>query len=171
MVYHTIGKEEMGKGPIILCLDQSGSMSKLDNQSKGFTLALMSIARKQRRDFALIPFSTQAKKYIYKKGKISPHDMVEMATNFLGGGTMFDRPLQYALEVIDDSRFKKADIVFVTDENANLNNDYIKRFNEKKKEKEFNVMGVVLGCENTYTVDKFADKVVRASSFMDEKTL
>lgn len=171
MVYDQKGKEELGKGPIILCLDQSGSMSSLDNQSKGFALALMSIARKQKRDFAMIPFSRQAKKYVYKKGKITPFDMVEMATNFLGGGTMFDRPLEYALGVIEDSRFRKADIIFVTDGEADLRKEFVENFNKKKQEKAFGVLSVVLGCENTSTVRQFSDTVVRASNLMDENAL
>ena len=70
MQYEQKGKEVLGKGPIILCLDQSGSMQTLDTQSKGFTLALMSIARKQRRDFCLILFSSSHANFnILKKEK------------------------------------------------------------------------------------------------------
>ena len=61
MKYEKKGQEVLGKGPIVLCLDQSGSMRNLDTQSKGFTLALMSIARRQRRDFCLILFSNRTK--------------------------------------------------------------------------------------------------------------
>nr|WP_246021036.1 hypothetical protein [Paenibacillus lentus] len=69
--YDTKGPEQLGKGPIILCLDQSGSMRGRDTISKGFALALMSIARKQRRDFAWIPFSSHAADpLIYERGKI-----------------------------------------------------------------------------------------------------
>ncbi|WP_443258258.1 vWA domain-containing protein [Virgibacillus sp. L01] len=57
MVYDKKGKETLGKGPIILCLDESGSMRDLESQSKGFALALISYAKKQKRDFALISFS------------------------------------------------------------------------------------------------------------------
>src|SRR5699024_4869333 len=47
--HDTKGKQALGKGPVVLCLDQSGSMKDLDNQAKGFALALMSIAKKQKR--------------------------------------------------------------------------------------------------------------------------
>lgn len=171
MMYAQQGKEALGKGPIVLCLDQSGSMSNLDSQSKGFALALMSIARKQKRDFALIPFSSRAKKYIYKRGKITPFDMVEMATNFLGGGTEFKYALSLALETIESSRFKHADIVFVTDGEDDLSDKFIEDFNKRKKEKKFNVLSVVLGGERTNTVERFSDKTISASNFMDEATL
>lgn len=67
MQYEQKGHEVLGKGPIVLCLDQSGSMHKLDTQSKGFTLALMSIARKQRRNFCLILFSTRTQIFKYER--------------------------------------------------------------------------------------------------------
>ena len=98
MQYEQKGHEVLGKGPIILCLDQSGSMYKLDTQSKGFTLALMSIARKQRRDFCLILFSTRTQIYKYEKGKIKGSDMVNLARTFLGGGTNFALPLDRSNE-------------------------------------------------------------------------
>lgn len=68
--YEQKGKEALGKGPIILCLDQFGSMSGLDTQFKGFALAQMSVAL-TKRDFALILFSNQARTIEYPKGKIS----------------------------------------------------------------------------------------------------
>ena len=93
MMYEQKGQEVLGKGPIILCLDQSGSMRNLDTQSKGFTLALMSIARRQRRDFCLILFSTRIQVFKYEKGKIKSSDMVKLAQTFLSGGTDFPRLL------------------------------------------------------------------------------
>ncbi|MCF6095077.1 VWA domain-containing protein [Microaerobacter geothermalis] len=165
--YSPEGKETLGKGPIILCLDQSGSMNRLDEQSKGFALALMMIARKQKRDFALILFSTVTKTLIYEKGKIKTDDLVELATTFLGGGTHFDKPLLEAVKIIEKSRFKKADIIFVTDGEANLYSKFIENFQHKKKEKQFQVLSIVLGDEKTDTVKLFSDEVVKASSFTD----
>ena len=72
----------------------------------------MSIARKQRRDFAWIPFSSNAAApLIYERGKITVQDMIQLATIFLGGGTSFEPPLRVASQVIQQSRFNQADIV------------------------------------------------------------
>ncbi|MBO1912029.1 VWA domain-containing protein, partial [Microvirga sp. 3-52] len=115
MQYEQNGREVLGKGPIVLCLDQSGSMYNFDTQSKGFTLALMSIASKQRRDFFLVVFSTRTQIFKYIKGKTKTSDIFSLAQTFLGGGTDFTLPLQEAVRVINESRFKQADVVFVTD--------------------------------------------------------
>ncbi|GGK22448.1 VWA domain-containing protein [Caldalkalibacillus thermarum] len=167
MLYDPNGKETLGKGPIVLCLDQSGSMEHLDTQAKGFALALMSIARKQRRDFALILFSTSAITIKFAKGKIAPNDMVELATTFLNGGTNFYAPLKQALDVIEESQFKKADLIFVTDGQASLPHAFVETFNELKNERQFNVLSVLLGHRDMYTVKLFSDEIVTAESFLD----
>ncbi|MFJ8066335.1 VWA domain-containing protein [Psychrobacillus sp. NPDC096426] len=167
MQYEQKGQEVLGKGPIILCLDQSGSMQTLDAQSKGFTLALMSIARKQRRNFCLILFSTSTQILTFEKGKIKSSDMINLAQTFLGGGTNFALPLDRALNVINGSRFKHADIVFVTDGEDRVTASFLEVFNRKKKEKNFKVLSLVLGC-SIDTVEQFADKVIKIKDFDEE---
>ncbi|WP_165767922.1 VWA domain-containing protein [Virgibacillus indicus] len=161
------GKETLGKGPIILCLDQSGSMNKLDTQSKGFALALMSIAKRQKRDFALIPFSSRAHKYVYEKGKIDAKAMVALCERFIGGGTNFQAPLEKAVEIVSESSFKRADIVFVTDGEASITKNFINDFEKQKQRTEFNVLSLIIGyrCD---TVKAFSEKVVQIQDFNDE---
>jgi uncharacterized protein with von Willebrand factor type A (vWA) domain len=167
--YDSKGKEQLGKGPIVLCLDQSGSMTNQDTIAKGFALALMSIARRQSRDFALILFSDRARKpLVFPRGKIGVDDMIRLATTFLDGGTDFASPLKKASEVIQSSRFRKADVVFVTDGEDRLTEDFVKHWNELKASKDFRVLSLLIGTENDETVKKFSDRVVKASSLSDE---
>ncbi|MFC2947635.1 vWA domain-containing protein [Virgibacillus sediminis] len=165
--HDTKGKDTLGQGPIILCLDQSGSMKNLDTQSKGFALALMSIAKKQHRDFAFIPFSGSAYKYIFKRGRIKGNDMVEVCENFLGGGTNFEAPLRKGTEVIQSSSFKKADIVFVTDGEAPISKEFLRYLDEQKEEKGFHVLTLLLG-SSSKSVQAFSDKMVQVRDFTDE---
>jgi len=167
MQYEQKGQEVLGKGPIVLCLDQSGSMQNLDNQAKGFTLALISIAKKQSRDFCLILFSTSTQMMKFEKGKIKSSDIINFARTFLGGGTNFALPLERALDVINESRFKKADIVFVTDGEDCVNSSFLETFNKKKVEKDFSVLTLVLG-NGVSTIEPFSDKVIKIKSFEDE---
>lgn len=167
MQFEQRGLEVLKKGPIVLCLDQSDSMSSLDTQSKGFTLALMSIARKQRRDLCLVLFSSRVQTHKYIKGKIRVPEITRLARTFLGGGTNFSLALEEALHVISESRFKQADVVFVTDGEDCLTNSFLKSFNEKKREKAFNVLSLVIGC-NRNTVEQFTDRVIEITEFDDE---
>ena len=169
MMYEQKGRENLGKGPIILCLDQSSSMRNLDTQSKGFTLALMSIARRQRRDFCLILFSTRTRVIKYEKGKIQHSDMVNLAQTFLSGGTDFTLALGESLSIINESRFKQADVVFVTDGEDKLTESFLEGFNKKKKEKGFNVLSFIIGSSEN-TVEQFSDKIVKINDFEDERS-
>lgn len=167
--YDLKGQEHLGKGPIVLCLDQSGSMDRQDTRSKGFALAMMSIARKQRRDFALIPFSGSADKpLIYERGKISVQDMVQLAERFRGGGTNFEAPLKQAAKVVEQNRFNKADVVFFTDGEASVSEHFLSMWQEIKVKREFRVLSILLGGNNGRVLSSFSDRVVSASSFEDE---
>lgn len=173
MQYATQGKEQLGKGPIICCLDQSGSMSHIDEQSKGFVLALMSIAKRQKRDFCYIPFSTCVEIHRYLKGKITPSEMVQIAESFLSGGTDFQLPLEKAIKVINESHFKQSDIVFVTDGVSDISHSFLKKFNKTKEEKEFSVLSLVIKDDDNYTnenVEKFSDQVLTIEDFKDNSS-
>ncbi|CAI8946825.1 VWA domain-containing protein [Brevibacillus sp. IT-7CA2] len=171
MQYDTRGRQRAGKGPIILCLDQSGSMRTLDEQSKGFALALMMIARKQKRDFALINFSNHAESFEYPKGKITPQDLITLATRFMNGGTNFNRALIESVRILEKSKFKKADICFITDGEDDVSPDYLAHFTEIKKQKDFQVLSVVLGNGNDESLRQFSDQVVSASSILEESVM
>jgi uncharacterized protein with von Willebrand factor type A (vWA) domain len=166
--YYTHGKEQLGKGPIILCLDQSGSMSDQDTIAKGFALALMSIARRQRRDFGLILFSNKAlTPQIYRKGRITINDMVQLAAQFLDGGTNFERPLNNAATVIVQSKFNRADVIFLTDGESTVSDSFVENWNALKLKKDFRVLTLLLGTAKEYTVKQFSDRVVKAKNLLD----
>lgn len=160
-------RENLGKGPIIFCLDQSGSMKLLDNQSKGFILALLSIAKKQRRDLCVLLFSTTIQKEVFTKGKITSNELARLARTFLGGGTDFTLSLQSALEVIEDSTFKHADVIFVSDGEDEVSESFLIEFNDKKKQKEFNVLTLAIG-KDTAVAESFSDRVLHITDFDDE---
>ncbi|MED4852181.1 VWA domain-containing protein [Caldifermentibacillus hisashii] len=166
--YGNTGKEKLGKGAIILCLDQSGSMENIDNQAKGFTLALMSIARKQRRDFGLILFSNDLMMFHYPKGKITVPQMVELCETFLNGGTNFRKPLDKTIELIKKERYKNADVVFVTDGEDNSGNTFF--YEEYKRNKEklgFSLVSLLIG-KQTRSIKEFSNKIYFANDFEDE---
>jgi Mg-chelatase subunit ChlD len=58
MQFKLEGKEKEGKGPLIVCIDNSGSMAgEREEWAKGFALGLLTIAKKQKREFCIIHFS------------------------------------------------------------------------------------------------------------------
>jgi uncharacterized protein with von Willebrand factor type A (vWA) domain len=164
MQFEQKGLVDLKKGPIVLCLDQSDSMRSLETQSKGFTLALMSIAKKQRRDLCLVLFSSRIQVYTYEKGKIAASEITRLARTFLGGGTNFMLALDQAAHQINESRFKQADLVFVTDGEDQVTDSFLEAFNKNKREKAFNVLSLVIGC-NRSSVEQFTDRLIEVIDF------
>lgn len=171
LIYENIGKERVDKGPIVICIDESGSMRNIINQAKGFMLAIGSIAKHQRRDFAVIRFTTETKTKVFPKGKMNSGDVVSMATGFMNGGTSFKAPLNESLKIINSSRFNKADVIFITDGDDTVSSHFIEQFNKKKEEKQFKVLTILLEEGYQGKVKPFSDEIVTATSFEDESVM
>lgn len=169
--YSPGSKETLGKGPVVVLLDTSGSMKKLDSESKAIMLALMGIAKKQNRAFALINFasSNQQKQWIFPSLKnINPQTIIEMVEHFFSGNTDFENPLTQAQKVINQSKFKRGDLVFITDGHASISDSWLEQFLQHKKSKQFQVISVQLGSASTKTLERFSDKVINAKSLFDD---
>lgn len=168
--YEQKGRESLGEGSIIVCLDQSGSMEydQLENISKAFTLSLISIARRQKRNFVYIPFdSSVGNVKTYVKGKIKAKEMIELARGFLGGGTDFEHPLKEAIKYIKKDTYKDADIILITDGEAYVSDDFLKEFRREKNKKKFHVLSLTL-TSNIHTLEEFSDRVIQIENFDDK---
>ncbi|NSW83921.1 MAG: VWA domain-containing protein [Syntrophothermus sp.] len=173
--YHLETKERKGKGPVICCVDNSGSM-KGDREiwAKAVALALLTIARKQNRAFACIHFGNSSELKVFEfpdPKKVSPLETADMATFFFGGGTDFERPLTEAVAVLKKSAFEKADIIFITDGECDVSDRFLKKFKQDKAEKKFQVITVLLDDIGEYSVEKFSDQVFAADISSDSKVL
>ena len=116
MQYAIIGNEPLGKGPLVVLLDKSGSMDgPRDIWATALALALLETARRDRRMFAILAFDSRVKfEAIVKPGEPLPEQAL-----FTGcaGGTEIGAAMYRGLEIIrsNEGRLRKADIVLVTD--------------------------------------------------------
>jgi len=165
LLYEVKGKEKEGKGPVIICVDNSGSMAgQKELWSKAVALALLEISKLQKRNYACIHFgsSTDPIKIIeVPKGQASFDKVLEIGQYFLNGGTDFAKPLTEAVALIEKSEFKKADIVFVTDGECAVTDEFLTEFRAAKKQKEFKVISVLvdMGSTTPTAVREFSDEV------------
>lgn len=173
MVYKKESHKSKNKGPIICCVDTSGSMSgSAEKWSKAVALAMLEIAHSQFRDFACILFSHVIDKVIViEKKEINPDKILEIAERFDSGGTNFQNPLEESLKLIENSKFKKADILFITDGECGVDFSFLRRFNKVKEEKEFNVISVLINSGRCHDKElkEFSDKVINLSDLRDLK--
>lgn len=166
--YSLRGVEEKGKGPMIVCLDGSSSMSgDKEIWSKAVTLTLLEIARKQRRLFRSICFSSAETPL--QVLDMNPRDRYEVETKtimdlaeyFPGGGTDFQKPLDAALDCLRQSRFKKGDIVFITDGECQVEPDWAERFRREKDRLGFSLFSILIdmGPASLGTLKEFSDRI------------
>jgi len=146
------GTEEVGKGPIVICIDKSSSMKgKPFMWAMGVAEALRRFAADEDRDYHAMFFgkNNDRTRFDFPEGK-GPFEKV---LTFLGaqanGGTQFDGVLTEALEraskQFDTAGKGKADIVFVTDGMANLTKEWIAQFRAEKERIGLRLYSVYIG--------------------------
>jgi uncharacterized protein with von Willebrand factor type A (vWA) domain len=90
------GVEPVGKGPVVVVLDESGSMrgDKI-HTGKALALALAWVAGRQRRWCALVAFAgtSEGRVLALPPGRWDEAALADWLTSFLGGGTTCEVPL------------------------------------------------------------------------------
>lgn len=160
--YQTAGTQEQ-KGPVIVCLDGSGSMSgQRDYWAKSIAIAMLQLALKDKREFRCIIFSNKVNAiFDFNRETFTTEKLIEMATYFASGGTSFEPALQRAVESIEESSYRKADILFITDGSPNgfLTSVFKSKFKALKEDKDFAVQGIIIGSESTRYLEEFCDDI------------
>ena len=175
LTYSKEAHKQKNKGPIIVCVDTSGSMDGDEEVwSKALTVGILEVAQMQKRDFACIIYSSHADKpIVIKKDEIAPQKIIDCAERFHNGGTNFEAPLNEALELIKDSRFKDADIVFITDGDCYVSDTFTRKFKQIKEDKDFKTLGVLVNMGRGHVSDsslkEFCDSITLVSDIADLK--
>jgi uncharacterized protein with von Willebrand factor type A (vWA) domain len=160
--------EEKGKGPMVVCLDLSSSMQgDKELWGKAVTLTLMDLARRQRRLFRAVLFSSgegslkvldlnQTRRYEPELSKV-----LELAEYFPGGGTEFERPIDAAVQLLGNKKLRRGDIVIITDGECQVSPDWLAELLRRKDELQFKIFGVLVdvGSSESSTLSQFSDRI------------
>ena len=137
-------------GPLILCLDTSGSMAGAREQvAKAVALEAARSARRARRRCLLYAFSGPGD---LKQLELDPStttgasDLLSFLRCSFGGGTDADAPLEAALLRLEESEWAAADVLMVTDgEIPPPNPEVSSRLARAKEELGLQVHGLLVG--------------------------
>ena len=166
--YSLRGVEEKGKGPMVVCLDGSSSMTgDKEIWSKAVTLTLLEIARRQRRLFRSICFSSEETPLqvldMNPRGRyeVEMKTVMDLAEYFPGGGTDFQRPLDAALECLRQTKYKKGDIIFITDGECQVSPEWAEQFRKEKEKLGFSLFSILIdvGPSSLGTLKEFSDRI------------
>ena len=94
--------------------------------------------------------------------------MIQLAAQFLDGGTNFEKPLKNAAMVIEQSKFNRADVIFLTDGEAVVSDSFVENWNKLRLKKDFRVLTLLLGTAEEDMVKQFSDRVVKAKNLLDD---
>ena len=175
--YRLRGDDERGRGPMIVCLDTSSSMAgPKEIWSKAVALTLLDIARRERRRFRAILFSspeTGLYTLDLNRGERYASDLegaLDLADYFAGGGTDFEHPLDAALDCLGSSRFRRGDIVLITDGECRVSEEWRERFLREKKRLDFSLYAILIdvGGSTLETLAEIADRISRVSELTDD---
>jgi uncharacterized protein with von Willebrand factor type A (vWA) domain len=169
--------EQKGKGPMVVCIDVSSSMQgDKELWAKAVSLTLMDIARRQRRLFRAVLFSSgpESMKVIdlNRERRYQPElpKVIELAEYFPGGGTDFQAPIDAAIELIADKKLKRGDIVVITDGECQVTPEWLADLKKRKEELQFSIFAVLVdvGSSDLSTLAQFSDRVSSVSKLTVE---
>ncbi|MEI0487756.1 VWA domain-containing protein [Brachyspira intermedia] len=146
-------KEEDKKGPIIICVDTSGSMSGVpETVSKAITLYLATRAMKQKRNCYLINFSTQIETMdlTYPNTMDNLIDFLRLSFN---GGTDAVPALRHAVKIMNTENYKKSDLIFISDFVFNGFTDKDYKLAEEQKKNENRFYSLIIGSTPMFNVE------------------
>lgn len=158
-----------GAGDIICCLDESGSTAgECAAWGKAVALTLMEIAESEGRKFALIHFSGSGRFQtdLFLPKQTTVEDKLRAAETFLDGGTDFCTPMNEALRLMKEEGFDNADIVFITDGECVLPEEYTSKLQEEQSACRFTTTGILLDQGNEgmdFSLKAFCQNIYRTS--------
>lgn len=164
LLKHYEGEDELGKGPVELVYDTSGSTKPYRTILIAIALAVFKAAREEGRRFVAIPFSGPGDFRVFDFGlKPTPAQILELVKFGYWGGTEPYEPLEAALKIVqEDESMQKADILFLTDgQFADPPDEFLRMLKKVREEIGLNLVSLVLFVTNQQC-ELFSDRVVSA---------
>lgn len=142
-------KEEQ-KGPVIICVDTSGSMNGTpENIAKTITFALSKIALQEKRNCYLISFSTDIEtldlSFKDKTNNEVLSTLVEFLKKSFNGGTDASLALSHAVELLQTENWKNADVLMISDFVMGSLGEDLENKIESEKKKNTDFFSLVIG--------------------------
>jgi len=165
MQYRMVGTEPEGRGPVVLLLDESGSMVGRGGEphlwARAVGIATLASGAKQRREVTVVGFNGGITS-VYRLRKdgtaarlstTSPEQVeaeiggiadavLAVASTRASGGTSFDVVLRYALA--SGVRSARADLVFVTDDECSVSPEILAEIEASRKSSGLRVYGLTV---------------------------
>ncbi len=165
LLMYQLERREEERPPLYLCLDTSGSMSgEREIWAKAVSLAMTHLALAQRQRVDVVHFGDAADPLHVVSFR--PEDdgttrlakVEDVASYFLGGGTDFVKPLSHVLDDLEAGDHGRSEILFVSDGQCPISEDFARRFLEMKRRHEVRLTSVLIEGEAA-SLGRLSDEV------------
>jgi len=145
--HHSV--EPVGKGPILISVDESGSMEGVKaHTAKALALALAWVARQQRRWAGLIAYSGESGERLLAlpPGRWDEGKLCDWLSEFIGRGSELDVPIEELPRMYKEIGAPPGitDVVIVTDAKCRIPADLRERFLAWKRSAKVRVISLVI---------------------------
>ena len=144
--------EALERGPIILCLDTSGSMKGApENIAKAVALEALRVAERERRGCVLIAFGGPGE--LVERELDANRDGLRALLDLMGqgfdGGTDVQTPIERAITRVREARWRSADLLIVSDGEFGCTGATLAQLDAARSELGLRVQGVLVGDRET----------------------
>ena len=161
-----------GKGDMIVLVDESSSTRQVQAWAKAFALAMLDIAAKDNRKFAMVHFanSDHVKTDLFEPGRYTAEDVLRTAEQFFGGGTDFEAPLTEAMRLMEKG-YENADITIITDGECRISDTFAEQFRNAMLKYKATVTGILLDKDRPCgkNLEPFCDKIYHSKDITEEE--
>lgn len=163
-------KSSQGFGPIIVCLDTSGSMHGEPEQiAKALVLEALRIAWNEERPCYVYSFGgpeeiLEHELDLTKGGLGKLLDFLQMSFH---GGTDVTKPLLKALEKQYSENWEKADILLISDGRFPANIDLFSKIKKMKKKQDLRLHGLLLGDWKGRSIEQLCEPLHRFKDWQE----
>ncbi|MDZ5455996.1 VWA domain-containing protein [Azohydromonas lata] len=150
------------RGPIILCLDTSGSMRGApENIAKAVAIAALRAANEQGRACKLIAFGGPGEvlERDLGSGAAGLQALLELMGQSFDGGTDIQTPIERALERVHEARWQQADVLLVSDGEFGCTPHTLQRLEQAQQRFGLRVQGVLVGDRETMGLLEVCDDI------------
>jgi len=166
------GEERIGRGPLVVVHDKSGSMQGGPNAvACAIVLALILEMRKQGRRVISIPFSNTGQWTVFEAipGKTTMDEIMKHVEFGWWGGTEPYQPLEKAIQIIEeDKSMKNGDVLIITDGAfGKAQEEFLEKLRKAREKPGLRMTAVVIHSDAGEA--GFADKVIPVMDLVEER--
>jgi uncharacterized protein with von Willebrand factor type A (vWA) domain len=154
--------ETLERGPIVLCLDTSGSMrGGPENVAKAVVIAALRAAHEARRGCKLVAFGGPDELLERDLGTDAGglDALLDLMGHAFDGGTDIQTPIEHAIERVHEARWRSADLLVVTDGEFGCVRATLDRLDEARARFGLRVQGVLVGDRETMGMLEVCDAI------------